>query len=154
MPAFGTCIGLCAKLLDLPYMVGGDTTVLHQSININSLVPGRCGCIVYWICNFPSHFNGPQLNALAMELMQFCTTPAMFRFCVLLRNCPETYATGPYWRFVSIDSGNALVPSSTWSVPEPVLTCDHMTSLGINDLINWGLVTPYGVGDLGQHWFR
>ena len=21
-------------------------------------------------------------------------------------------------------------------------------------LTHWGLVTPYGVGDLGQHWFR
>ena len=23
-----------------------------------------------------------------------------------------------------------------------------------NDLTRWGLVTPYGVVDLGQHWFR
>ena len=22
------------------------------------------------------------------------------------------------------------------------------------DLTHWGLVTPYGVEDLGQHWFR
>ena len=21
-------------------------------------------------------------------------------------------------------------------------------------LTHWGLVTPYGIGDLGQHWFR
>ena len=26
--------------------------------------------------------------------------------------------------------------------------------LGDNELTHWGLVTPYGPGDLGQHWFR
>ena len=23
-----------------------------------------------------------------------------------------------------------------------------------DELTHWGLVTPYGIGDLGQHWFR
>ena len=25
---------------------------------------------------------------------------------------------------------------------------------GVLSLIHWVLVTPYGIGDLGQHWFR
>ena len=25
---------------------------------------------------------------------------------------------------------------------------------GVQKLTHWGLVTPYGIGDLGQHWFR
>ena len=32
----------------------------------------------------------------------------------------------------------------------------YMVLVGAWDFFNthWGLVTPYGVGDLGQHWFR
>ena len=26
--------------------------------------------------------------------------------------------------------------------------------MGSSSLTHWGLVAPYGVGDLGQHWFR
>ena len=32
--------------------------------------------------------------------------------------------------------------------------CCHMVSLGQNELTHWGLVMPYGIEDLGQHWFR
>ena len=31
---------------------------------------------------------------------------------------------------------------------------ENYTFTGASELIHWGLVTPYGVGDLGQHWLR
>ena len=46
-------------------------------------------------------------------------------------------ATGPYWWYVNIGSGNGLVPPGNKPLPEPVLTQDlqrHMASLGPNEL--------------------
>ena len=45
--------------------------------------------------------------------------------------------------------------------PEPINTCCQEAdilggnALGFDNILtHWGLVTPYGVGDLGQQWFR
>ena len=40
----------------------------------------------------------------------------------LLWNCPHMDATGPYWWWVNIGSGNGLVPSGNKPLPEPMLT--------------------------------
>ena len=44
-------------------------------------------------------------------------------------------------------------------LPEPMMTqftgpAYMHVSAGLNELTHCGLVMPYGVGDLGQHWFR
>ena len=44
--------------------------------------------------------------------------------------------------WISMVAANGLAPWYPWH------------KLGPWFLTHWGLVTPYGIGDLGQHWFR
>ena len=52
-------------------------------------------------------------------------------------NWVQMNATKPQWWLVTIGSGNGLMPSGNKPLPEPVLTqiCDHIASLGQNELI-------------------
>ena len=65
----------------------------------------------------------------------------------------ECYKT---WWLVNMGSGNGLVLLSDKSLPESMLIQIYVAiaSQGHNELTHWGLVMPYGVEDLGQHWFR
>ena len=74
-------------------------------------------------------------------------------------NWPQVVITGPHWWWVIIGSGNGLVPSGiTWA---SVDTDRSMSPYGVTRtwwvnlllLTHCGLVTPYGIKELGRFWF-
>ena len=60
-------------------------------------------------------------------------------------------------KYDSIDSDNGLATSRRQAIiwTNGCLGYWHIcASLGLDELTHWGLVTPYGDRDLGQHWLR
>ena len=88
-------------------------------IQVNSLAPGKCGCIV----NFQTHIKKYHEH--------------------FLWECPQVNVTRPHWWLVNIGSGNGLVLSGTKPLLGPMcahVLWWHMASLGHKDLTwhGWG----------------
>ena len=133
--------------------------MLELKLNhVDKRVPGCIMCIGE--CLFMVYFDVFAGECLHLSgLVVNSLVPGRY---VFLWNCPQVYAIEHIWWWVSIGSGNVLVPSGRksvspcgvmrprWVLARKILSVSWPFYSGLNELTNCGLVTPYS--DISEIW--